>query len=230
MKKVLVIVLAVIVVFSFAGCSGDSDDKAGEGRYEKAKELFYEGEYEEAKDVFEDLGYYLDSYEMVKECDYQRALDYYDDNNTEKAKVIFKSLGNYKDSGEMAVKCDVIGTWQMYKMILDEEVDYDIDAGDYTTLFEEFFASDSENMGGEYYIHIEKSGMLTDESVRWHGDETTNNTNEGFYEIKGDYMVMMMTREEGGLTMVPAKIENGEFVMSQENGDSSMFMYYRKIS
>lgn len=65
MKKLLIGVLALIMLFSFFGCNSDPNAET----YNKACRLFVEGKYIEAKAIYELLNDYSNSNEMVKKCD-----------------------------------------------------------------------------------------------------------------------------------------------------------------
>lgn len=60
MKKILVLALVCVLVFSLCGC--DSSD------YKKATKAYENGDYAMAREMFEDLGDYKDSKQKAKEC------------------------------------------------------------------------------------------------------------------------------------------------------------------
>ena len=60
MKRFIVLLSAVILCLTLAGCSGS--------QYKKATELYEQGNYAEAGEIFSKLGDYGDSADKVKFC------------------------------------------------------------------------------------------------------------------------------------------------------------------
>lgn len=64
-KKFLISILALVMVFPFWGCNTDPNAET----YNRACGLFIDGKYTEAKAIYESLSDYSNSIEMAKKCD-----------------------------------------------------------------------------------------------------------------------------------------------------------------
>lgn len=82
------------------------DYNVDRAHYLYAKELLDNGYLDEAKIYFSNLGSFMDSSELVSECDYLRAMDYSESASYESARTLFSDLGDYKDSEQMVMECD----------------------------------------------------------------------------------------------------------------------------
>lgn len=131
MRKIGILLLAVLLIISLTACKSDDYKEAMElyvnreydaalamftelgdyedsinmvtrCRYAQAHVLLSDGKYEEARMIFEELGDYEDSAENVRECYYQQAVGLMEDKQYEAAEEIFVMLGDYKDSNHYA--------------------------------------------------------------------------------------------------------------------------------
>ena len=98
MKRFIVLLSAVILCLTLAGCSGS--------QYKKATELYEQGNYAEAGEIFSKLGDYGDSADKVKFCDYKKAEKLLADDDYDAAKAIFSALGSYENSADQVKECD----------------------------------------------------------------------------------------------------------------------------
>lgn len=127
MKKITVLLLAALMLFSLCSCESadyqvamrllkggeyeaaekkflslgefeDAPEKVLRCRYEQAKELVKKQRYAEAQTTFEALGSYRDSAEQVRECTYLLAKKHLADKNSEKAKELLLTISDYKDA------------------------------------------------------------------------------------------------------------------------------------
>ena len=127
MKKIALLLLAALMLFSLCSCESadyraatlllksgkyeaaeqkflslgefeDAPEKVLRCRYEQAKELLKTGRYDEAQVSFEALGSYRDSAEQVQECSYLLAKKYLADKNFDQAKELLLTLSDYKDA------------------------------------------------------------------------------------------------------------------------------------
>lgn len=97
MKKLIVLILALVMVLTLTAC--DSQD------YKKAMGLYEEGDYVSARAIFVELADYENSAEMVRNCDYGIAVENMENGNFQEAFEQFKALGDFQDSVENARKC-----------------------------------------------------------------------------------------------------------------------------
>lgn len=135
MKRFIVLLSAMILCLTLAGCSGsqykkatelyeqgnyaeageifsklgnyeDSADKANECKYQEASALLQNSDYDAAKELFSALGDYGDSADKVKFCDYKKAEKLLADGQFDEAKAIFKAISDYEDSADQVKECD----------------------------------------------------------------------------------------------------------------------------
>lgn len=135
MKRFIVLLSAVILCLTLAGCSGsqykkatelyeqgnyaeageifsklgnyeDSADKANECKYQEASVLLQNSDYDAAKELFSVLGDYGDSADKVKFCDYKKAEKLLSDGQFDEAKAIFEVISDYEDSADQVKECD----------------------------------------------------------------------------------------------------------------------------
>lgn len=135
MKRFIVLLSAMILCLTLAGCSGsqykkatelyeqgsyaeageifsklgnyeDSADKANECKYQEASALLQNSDYDDAKELFSALGDYGDSADKVKFCDYKKAAKLLADDDYDAAKAIFSTLGSYENSADQVKECD----------------------------------------------------------------------------------------------------------------------------
>ena len=98
MKRFIVLLSAVILCLTLAGCSGS--------QYKKPTELYEQGNYAEAGEIFSKLGNYEDSADKANECKYQEASALLQNSDYDAAKELFSALGDYGDSADKVKFCD----------------------------------------------------------------------------------------------------------------------------
>lgn len=106
MKKFIVFLLALSMIFALVGC--DSRD------YDEAMTLYGQDKFDEARAIFVELGDYENSQDMVKKCDYGMAKELVNAGEYDAAIEIFTMLGDYEDSIELAAKCQLGRAVELY--------------------------------------------------------------------------------------------------------------------
>jgi len=97
MRKICVLALAVVLLFSLTACKSND--------YKEAMELYANEEYDAALAIFTELGDYENSVSMMAKCKYAQAQLLMDSGMYEDARVIFEELGDYEDSAENVKEC-----------------------------------------------------------------------------------------------------------------------------
>ncbi len=112
MKRFIVLLSAMILCLTLAGCSGS--------QYKKATELYEQGNYAEAGEIFSKLGNYEDSADKANECKYQEASALLQNSDYDAAKALFSALGDYGDSADKVKFCDYK---KAEKLLADDDYD-----------------------------------------------------------------------------------------------------------
>lgn len=97
MRKIGILLLAVLIIISMTACKNND--------YKEAMELYINREYDAALAVFTELGDYEDSINMVTKCRYAQAHLLLSDGKYNDARAIFEELGDYEDSAENVKEC-----------------------------------------------------------------------------------------------------------------------------
>ncbi len=161
MKKLVLLFLAVVMLFSLCSCESsdykmammllkcgeyqsaekmfldlgefeDAPEKVLRCRYEVAKELMEKEKYTEAAEKFDALGEYRDSAQQVPECYYLLAKKYIADKDFDNAKVELIKLADYKDCKSLRKGLD----WDALTAYFDQagEATRDVSESCFTTL------------------------------------------------------------------------------------------------
>ncbi len=138
MKKVSIVILALVMVFGLVGCSGQG--------YKEALELYEKGNYEEAQTIFAELIDYENSAEMVQDCIYNRALVFLgrnhvkdeatgasylsnddgaldesivSDTNLQEALTLLESISEYKDAAQLIEEVNIEQNYREAKKLFE---------------------------------------------------------------------------------------------------------------
>ena len=192
MKKISILLTAILMVLVLASCQG--------GQYKKAMAHYDAGEYEKAIELFTKLGDYENSAEMLKDSKYLLAIKYYEAKDFENAKALFDELSDYKDSPEQLKNTKRAIMFEEYKDVVSsiKKRFWYCNGGSDTTLGKLSFK-------GENAI-IEK--VYFDGNGKHNGDTDTYT-----YSIDEKYITLM--KGDSKWKDISYKISNGAVVLDE---------------
>ena len=207
MKRALIVLVTLMLLFSLTACRSAD--------YKKAVEAMDGGKYAEALSILEPLKEYKDSAERMKKCTYELGREAFLTDAFAEAKQYFSSLGDYDNSAEMVKKCDYSIAGSLLKQGAYEEAVAILDAlGDY---------SDSADLAREARDKI----LLGKVTGTWITDPMTMDLAS---ELNLDEIM-------NGASLSPLKIqleitftENGEYVFSVPVDEESFKTVMKEVT